>query len=209
MTPFDLLFIISFLVTVVAVVRASYLLLRKRMAAAKQTATRLAVFIAIYAVTLVAVSLTTPQKNLRAGEVRCFDEWCITVAGASRQPRIGDVSASGIFYVVTVQVSSRSRERRQREVDVYTYLTDIRGRRFDVSPAGQGALQGAGLAGAPVTSFLDPGGSFESRLAYDVPKDVTDVGFVKTSHGWFPTRLIIGESSSFLHRPTVVQLGPF
>ena len=56
------------LMTVGAVLRAGYFLLRKRAAAAKQTANRLAVFIAIYAVTLVLVSLVTPQKKLRAGE---------------------------------------------------------------------------------------------------------------------------------------------
>jgi hypothetical protein len=207
MTPSDLLFIVSFLITVGAVIRAGYFLLRKRAAASKQTATRLAVFIAIYAVTLVMVSLVTPQKKLRAGDARCFDEWCITVVSASRQPRIGDVTANGIFYLVTVRVSSRSRGRRQREVDVYTYLTDSLGRRFDVSPTGQGALERTGLAGALVTSFVDPGGSFYSRLAYDVPINATDIGFVKTSHAWFPLRLIIGESSSFLHRPTIVLLG--
>ena len=207
MTPSDLLFILSFLITVVAILRAGYRLLRQRVAAAKQTATRLAVFIAMYAVTLVVVSLATPQQRLRVGDLRCFDEWCITVVNTSRQPRVGDVAANGIFYVVTVRVSSRSRGRRQREVDVSTYLADSLGRRFDVSPSGQGALERTGLAGPPVTSFVDPGGSFESRLAYDVPIDATDVGFVKTSQGWFPFRLIIGDSSSFLHRPTIVLLG--
>jgi hypothetical protein len=206
MTLFDLLFILSFLIVGVAFGRACYLLLRKRMSAARHTATRLSVFIAIYAVTLVVVSLVTPQKKLRLGEVRCFDEWCITVVSASRQPSIGNVSANGIFYVVTVRVSSRSRGRRQREVDVHTYLTDSRGGRFEVSPSGQEALRRAGLAGPSVTSFVDPGESIESRLAYDVPKDTPDLAFVKTSYGWFPVRLIIGESSSFLHRPTVVQL---
>ena len=68
MTPSDLLFIVSFVITVVAVIRAGYLFLRRR-AAAKQTATRLAVFIAVYALTLVVVSLVTPQKKLRVGDV--------------------------------------------------------------------------------------------------------------------------------------------
>src|SRR5580704_8574124 len=206
MTPFDLLFIISFLVTVIATVRAGYLLLRKRVAAAKQTGTRLAVFLTIYGVTLVGVSLASPQKKLRVGEVRCFDEWCITVASASRQPSIGDVRANGIFYVVTVRVSSRSRGRRQREGDVCTYLTDSRSRRFDVSPMGQNALQRAGVAGEPVTSFVNPGGSFDSRLAFDVPQDATDVGFLKKGCGWLPNP-IIGDPGSFLHRPTTVRLG--
>jgi hypothetical protein len=154
MTPFDLLFIVSFLATVVAVVRASYLVFRNRVTAAKRTATRLAMFIATYAVTLVAVSLVSPQKKLRVGEPRCFDEWCIAVTSTSQHASIGNVSANSIFYVVTVRVSSHSRGRRQREVDVYTYLTDSLGRRFDVSPDGQGALERAGLAGAPVTESL-------------------------------------------------------
>jgi hypothetical protein len=206
LTLSDLLFIASFLITIVATVRAGYFLLRRRAVAAKQTATRLAVFIAIYFVTLVVVSLLTPQKKLRVGDVRCFDEWCIAVVSASRQPRVADVAAKGNFYLVTVRVSSRSRGRRQREVDVYTYLADSLGRRFEVSATGQGALERSGLAGSILTSFVDPGGSFESRLAYDVPLDATDVGFVKTSHGWFPLRLIIGESASFLHRPAIVLL---
>ena len=208
MSLFDLLFILSSLIVVVAFVRACYLVLRKQVSAAKHTVARLAIFIAIYTVTLVAVSLVTPQKKLRLGDVRCFDDWCISVVSASRQPSIGNVSANGIFYIVTVRVSSRSRGRRQREVDVLTYLTDRRGRRFEVSPVGQDALQRAGLASPSVTSFVDPGESIESRLAYDVPNGTTDLGFIKTSYGWFPVRLVIGDSSSFFHRPTVVELGP-
>ena len=206
MSRFDLLAIVSVLATVGALVRVGYLLIRKRTAAARKTATRLATVVALYAITLIVVSLVSPKKVLEMGAVRCFDEWCITVTSASRQPSIGDVPATGIFYVVTVRVSSRSRGRRQRESDVCPYLTDSQGRRFDVSPLGQQALQRKGLAGEPVTSFVDPGDSFDSRLAYDVPQDATDVGFVKTGCGWLPNP-IIGDSGSFLHRPTTVRLG--
>ncbi len=205
MNLFDLLFIVSVLATVGALVRVGYLLIRKRTAAAKKTATRLATFVAMYAVTLVVVSLASPGKLLAIGDTRCLDEWCITVTGASRQPSIGVVHANGIFYVVTVRVSSRSRGRRQREIDVCTYLTDSVGRRFDVSPTGQQALQRAGLAGEPVTSFVDPGGNFDSRLAFDVPQDATGVGFLKKGCGWLPNP-IIGDPGSFLHRPTIVRL---
>jgi hypothetical protein len=89
---------------------------------------------------------------------------------------------------------------------VYSYLIDSEGRRFDVSPIGQEALERSGLAGAPPTSFVDPGGAFESRLAFDVPADALDVGYVKTSRGWFPRLLIIGEPASVLHRPTIIKL---
>jgi hypothetical protein len=206
MNAFDLFAILSFLLTIGAFVRIGYFLIRKRTAAASKTAARIATFLAIYAVVLVAVSLVSPRKVLAVGEVRCFDEWCITVTAASRQPTIGEVRATGIFYLVTVRVSSRSRGRRQRETNVCTYLTDSSGRRFDVSSEGQNALQRAGLAGEPLTAFVDPGKGFESRLAYDVPQDASDVGFVKTGCGWLPNP-IIGDPGSFLHRPTVVRLG--
>ena len=206
MNLFDLLFIISFLTTVGAVVRVGVLLIRKRTAAARKTVTRLAIFVTTYTIVLMAVSLLSPGKVLAIGDVRCFDEWCITVTSASRQPSIGDVRASGVFYVVAVRVSSRSRGRRQRERDVCTYLIDSRRRRFDVSAIGQSALQRAGVAGEPVTSFVDPGGRFESRLASDVPLDATDVGFVKTGCGRLPNP-IIGDPGSFLHQPTIVRLG--
>jgi hypothetical protein len=206
MTPFDLLFIVSFVGMIIGALRTGYLLARGRIVAARITALRLVGFVALYGSALVLVSLLSAGKVMAVGEPRCFDEWCIAVTGVSRKPSIGNVKANGLFYVVSLRVSSRSRGRRQRENDVYTYLTDGRGRRFEVSPSGQDALERAGLAGSPPTSFVDPGGAFESRLAFDVPDDASDVGFVKTSHGWFPRLLIIGEPGSLLHSPTIVQL---
>ncbi len=75
---------------------------------------------------LVTVSLATPQKVLPVGELQCFDDWCITVQAVARQQRIGATSAHGVFLVVTTRVSSRARGRRQRETDVYVYVTDYR-----------------------------------------------------------------------------------
>ena len=206
MTPFDLLFILTVLITVVALLRVGYQLVRTRTAAARTTFLRLAAYLATYAVTLMAVSVLSPGEAWQIGEARCFDEWCITVTSASRQPSIGSARATGIFYVVTLRVSSQSRRRPQRESDVDTYLVDGRGRRFDVSGAGADALQRAGLAGQPVTSVVAPGGGFKSRLAFDVPLDATDLRFVKASHSGFPRRVIIGDPESFLHRPTIVRL---
>ena len=64
MSPFDLLAILSVLATVGALVRVGYLLIRKRTAAARKTATMLATFVAIYAITLIVVSLVSPKKVL-------------------------------------------------------------------------------------------------------------------------------------------------
>jgi hypothetical protein len=208
MSIFDLLFLASMLGVAVVLVRILYLLIRTRWRAAGRAAAWLLLFIAAYMLVLVGFSIAEPRQEVAIGTPQCFDDWCITVEEASRQDAIGTTRATGTFCVATLRVSSRAKGRPQRETDVRVYLLDDRGRRFDVSPAGQRALERQGLAGSPLTSYADAGGSFESRLAFDVPRDVRQLNLVKRSWGWFPLRLIIGGPQSWLHRPTVVPL-PF
>jgi len=208
MSIFDLLFLVSMLGVAVAAVRVIYLLIRTRWRAAGRAASWLLMFIAAYMLVLAGFSIAEPRQEVAIGTPQCFDDWCITVEKASRQDDIGTTRATGTFCVATVRVSSRAKRRPQRETDVRVYLLDDRGRRFDVSSAGQRALEQQGLAGLPLTSFVDAGGAFEIRLAFDVPRDVRQLNLVKTSWSWFPFRLIIGDPQSWLHRPTVVPL-PF
>jgi hypothetical protein len=208
MSVFDLLFLTSMLGVAVVLVRLIYLLIRTRWRAAGKAASRLLLFIAAYMLVLTGFSIAEPRQQVPLGTPQCFDDWCITVEKASRQAVIGTARAAGTFCVATVRVSSRAKGWPQRETDVRVYLIDDRGRRFDVSPTGQRALEQQGLAGLPLTSYAGAGGSFESRLAFDVRRDVRQLNLVKTSWGWFPVRLIIGDPQSLLHRPTVVPL-PF
>jgi hypothetical protein len=206
MSIFDLLFLVSILGVVIVLLRVIYLAIRARWRAAGKAAAWLLTYIAAYMLVLVGFSMAEPQKQVAVGEPQCSDDWCITVEQVSRQDVIGATRASGTFCIATVRVSSRAMGRPQREMDVRVSLIDDRGRRFDVSPAGQRALEQQGLAGRPVTSFVEPAGSFESRLAFDVPRDVGQLNLVKSSWGWFPVRLIIDDPQSWLHRPTVVLL---
>jgi hypothetical protein len=208
MSIFDLLFLASMLGVAAVLVRVLYLLIRTRWRAAGRAAACLLMFVAAYMLVLVGFSIAEPRQEVAIGTPQCFDDWCITVEAASRQDAIGTTRATGTFCVATLRVSSRAKGRPQRETDVRVYVFDDRGRRFDVSPAGQRALERQGLAGLPLTSYAAAGGSFESRLAFDVPRDVRQLSLVKTSWGWFPLRLIIGGPQSWLHRPTVVPL-PF
>jgi hypothetical protein len=207
LTLFDLVFIAAFLGTAGSVVRALVQLPRGRLDAASRTATRLAVFLAIYALSLIVVSLFSPVEAVPLGAEQCFDDWAISVTGVERADRIGDTAAEGVFWIVSVRVSSHALRRRQRETDVHVYLMDGQGRHHEVSARGQAALEQEGLAGPPLTSFLDPGASFQSKLAFDLPKGATNVAFVKRNQAWFPGLFIIGDPSSFLHRPTRVPLG--
>ena len=206
MSLFDLLFLLCFAAAVITVCRIGYLALRRRFRAAGRIFIRLTVCVAVYMLVLIGFSLAEPQREVPIGTPRCFDDWCITVEQSARQAAIGTTRAAGTFRVVTLRVSSRAKRITQRENDLYIYLIDESGRRFEISPSGQQALAQAGLAGEPLTSFVGPGGSFESRVAFDVPPDARHLGLIKASHGWFPVRLIIGEPQSWLHRPTIVPI---
>jgi hypothetical protein len=209
MSIFDLLFIICFLTAVVALFRAAYHACRRRWARSALVLRRLGYGCGLYAAVLIAVSLTSRPKVLRMGERQCFDEWCISVERAARQLELGKapvtVNAGGIFCVVTVRVSNRARRRAQRETDVGVCLVGPEGRRYYPSPHGQLALDATGAGGEDLTTKMAPGGSFERTVVFDVPKEAVDLGLVVT-HGRFPGALIIGDSQSFFHAPTVVKL---
>jgi hypothetical protein len=206
MSIFDLLFLVSMLGVAIVLIRVIYLAIRSRWRATGKTAAWLLMYIAAYMLVLLGFSVVEPQKEVPLGSPQCFDDWCLTTERASRHDAIGTTRASGTFCIVTVRVSSRARRRSQRETDVRISLIDDRGRRFDVSPAGQQRLEQQGLAGKPLTSFVGAGGSFESRLAFDVPRDARQLNLEKSSWAWFPGRLIINDPQSWLHRPAVVPL---
>jgi hypothetical protein len=206
---FDLLFIVCFLAAAISLLRAAYYACRRRWMSSARVLRRLGYGAGAYTIVLVAVSLTSSVKVLRMGERQCFDDWCISVERVARQSQIGErpaaANARGAFWLVTVKVSNAARRRAQRETDVGVCLIDPAGHRYYPSPPGQMALDATGAGGQELTTMMAPGGSFERTVVFDVPRDSTDLGLVVT-HGPFPGVLIIGDSGSFLHAPTVVRL---
>lgn len=164
----------------------------------------LAFFISLYAILLVSVSLVSPQKVLAMHQMQCFDEWCASVEQVEQRPVIGNVQANGLFYLVTVQVTSQAKRISQRALDATVFLMDEHGVRYDLSPQGQKALAAAGQAGQPLNSLVDAGGSFTYTAVFDLPASITQPGLV-ISHGAFPGLIIIGDAQSFLHKPTLVR----
>jgi hypothetical protein len=207
MTILDLLFILCVLGSAGSLVRVAYLAVRGRARAALRAAGRWAAFAACYLAVLVAVSLTQSQRIVAIGREQCFDDWCLTVDSVRYHDSIGSAAAKGTWAVVTAHVSSHMRGRRQSEPDAYGYLLDASGHRIEQSERGQAALVGGGMAGTPMGSFVEPNGSFTSRMAFDVPRDTGALVFVKERRARFPGIIIIGDPVSLFHRRTVVPLG--
>lgn len=207
MTIYDLVFLVSFLIVAGTVLRLAYLAARKRWPTARRLSQRLAAFIAVYFAALLACSAFQPAKTVALHEPQCFDDFCIAVDSAVRQPSIGTTAARGDFIVVSGRLVSRAARRRQRETDVAGVLRVDANDYVGISESGEAALRSMGLAGDSLTSFVEPLGSNAFKLAYDVPKSSRRFEFV-VQHGAFPADIIIGDSQSFFHRRTAVEL-PF
>ncbi len=117
----------------------------------------------------------------------------------------GVVTTHGMFYLVTVRVSSWARGISQRALDAQVYLLDASNQRFDPDASGQRALDATGQGGQPLDSKVAPGGSFTRTVVFNLPKGSSHLVLVVT-HGLFPDVLIIGSEQSFLHKPTIFQL---
>ncbi|HEY4321007.1 MAG TPA: hypothetical protein VGM77_07455 [Gemmatimonadales bacterium] len=205
MTLFDLLFLVCAMALLVTCLRGLYLAARRRWMSLGSLVIKLATAIAVYLAVLLGVSIVSPARLLPLGEPQCADEWCIAVTGSARTATIDGTAARGTFDIVTVRVSNRGLGRRQREVDVYAYLMDAAGHTYQVSPAGEAALQHTGISGDSLTDFVDAGRSIERHLVFDVPVDVTDLRLIKATHHWTPAQLVIGDGQSIAHRPVGMQ----
>lgn len=209
MSVFDLLFLCCFLMAMASLLRAAYLACRRRWAKAGKLFKRLGYGIVVYGSVLVAVSLTSRPTLLAMGEKMRFDEWCISAERATQMPTIGEsamaIDADGVFWLVTVKVSSEAKRRAQRATDAAVWLIDSQSVRYYPSAEGESVLDAIAGSGPELSTMLAPGGSFERTVVFDVPKDSADLKLGVT-HGFFPGVLIIGDAQSFLHAPRLIKL---
>jgi hypothetical protein len=211
MSLFDLFFIVCFFVAVILVLRSVYCACRRRWSASARALALLGIGALVYGSVLVGVGFASRPNYLPMGTKQCFDDWCVSVERAAQQPTIGagpeSAQASGVFRLVTVKVTSQARRVAQRAADVEVCLIDSRGQRYAPSPIGQRALDLAAGSGPELSSMVEPGASFERTVVFDLPTDASDVGLIVT-HGRFPSVLIIGDTQSFCHAPTILRLEP-
>lgn len=193
MTPFDLVFILVFLATLVLLARIGMAAARGRRAVAARRLRVLASALAGYMLVVLLVGVFTPRQEVPIGQRQCSDDWCIAVARVSAVPE-----APGERHVdIEFEISSRARRITQRERFVTTYLRDGDGHRYDPTPSpGQ----------PPFDVPLQPGEHLSTHRSFIVPDDIRGLGVVITREGDipFPRCCIIGEGP--LHKPPVTSL---
>ena len=191
MTPFDLLFLASFLVSVITLVTAAVMAIRGRASRAFLILGVWLVCAAIYLGISVAVAYAAPQRVIAAGTPWCFDDWCLTVK---------NINHAGTNYTVDLLFSSEAKRVTQRANGAWIYLRDESDTHYDPTP---------NASDVPLDIQLQPGESVAAQRSFKVPANVRELGLV-TGHGGPPcgvmSLVVIGQGGCLFHKQTMIRL---
>ncbi len=207
----DLFFLASVLMVLILITCIAVAAAQGRKDKARRLARSLGLFVAGYALVLIAVALILPRRFHAPGERRCYDDWCVAAVSArvaessTNQPC--QAAPESRNWVAVVEVSSDAKRVRQRARDARVELEDREGRRYRPcgGPLGPGPLGQSREAPRSLTDELGPGESFRVALRFLLPETAEPAGLV-VHHGAFPGNVIIGDDQSFLHPPALLRI---
>ncbi len=154
----------------------------------------------IYFAVLLGVSWWQPARVVPPFGNQCFDEMCFAVVGADElRSFAGATEPTGRLLRVHVRIQNRGHGHAESEGLIRGYLVDREGRRYD--PV-------RGLSGVPLRARVPAGAEVVSEPVFLLPGSAADLRLVLTHGRWQPGTLVIGDSDSLLHRPTVARLAP-
>jgi len=195
MNLFDLVFILLFLVTVAALLRAGYLAVRGRSSRVRRLLRNWCVGAAAYFAMVIAVSLLAPRRVIELNTPQCWDDLCVAVEKVEKlEPPPG---SSRTAYEVTVRMSSRARQRAQREKNVVMYLTDERDGRYEPTPR---------ESDVPFDTLLQPQQAIAVTRRFEVSAETQLRGVVVTHEGGFPIGWFIVGYDSWFRKPAMVRI---
>jgi hypothetical protein len=193
MTIFDLLFLALVLATLITLLTSLVTALRGRGARALRILRNLGIAAAIYLVIVAAVGLFSTERVLRVGDPWCFDDWCLSVENVSHAP-----APPFVAYTVSLRLFSQAKGISQRAKNAWIYIIDEHGNRYAPDPD---------PTATPLDVLLGPGQSVTTTRIFRLPAGSGGLGLI-TGHGGpvNPGKLVIGDESSLLHKPTYVRL---
>jgi hypothetical protein len=174
---------------------------------------------ALYVVALTASSLTSRERVLRMNEDKAFCGFyldChlqVAVKNVDTARALGNgvapLRAGGMFYVVTLRVSSTAVRARMHLLDPQVVVRDAQGREHHRVPAAEAALAARGAPAESLTRDLGPEEEFLTTVVFDLPADAREPRLAVTEGIWADKLIeliLIGDEDSFLHKRTAFEL---
>jgi hypothetical protein len=170
-----------------------------------------AVWFLFYFAMLVGFSLKSEEKELALNKPKAFCGFyfdChmhIAVTGVRKAKTIGNKTAGGEFYVVTVNVSSDAVKARLGLTGVDTHVVDLFGGEYTRDIGAESEL-------GPQPDFrtqIGPGESFTREIVFDLPADVQHPRLDIREGGGIDKLLetfLVRDEDSILHKRTYFKL---
>ena len=167
-----------------------------------------AVWLMFYTTTLLGVSLASREETLRLNEAKAFCGFYLdchlhaSVSDVRTEKQIGDRIAQGIFYIVTIKISSDARRAAIGLLDPQFEVVDEQHGTFQ-------PIEDLTVYGNPFERKVPAGGSFEGEIVFDLPANIENprldiaegIGIDKIIES-----VLIGDEDSILHKRVFFKL---
>jgi hypothetical protein len=198
-----------------------YAITHRKFAFARGVLLVAAIMTATYLGLLLLFSFSSREKILALGDEKHFCELdchlAYSVLDVQKAKTLGtapnQTTTSGTFYVVTIKtrfdedtISPRRGNGPLTPNSRVVTIVDQLGRTFSPSPVADRALAADGAPGTALTTPLQPGQSYMTRIVFDLPADVQNPTLLVREGEWL-THFVIGHENSPLHKKTAFQLG--
>jgi hypothetical protein len=169
---------------------------------------------------LLFFSFTSREENLRKGDRKYFCEidchLAYSLEETSRTKALGippqTTGAGGSFWIVTIKtwfdpstIASFRGNGPLTPNPRAVFLVDESGHRYEVSPAGQKALEESRGPSTPLTRVLHPGEAYTTTFVFDLPDGVHRASLFLGDAPGIETLLIDHENSLF-HKKIYFEL---
>jgi len=174
---------------------------------------------ALYLFALGTSSLTSRERLLGLNEDKAFCGFYLDChmqvavsrvdTGRALGPASAPLRASGVFYVVTLRVSSTAVAVRLHLLDPQLVIRDAQGREYRRAAAAENVLASGGAPAESLTKELGPKEAFTTTVAFDLPADALAPRLSVTEGIWADKLIelfLIGDEDSFLHKRTAFEL---
>jgi hypothetical protein len=156
------------------------------------------------------VSFASQPKFLNLDQERCFDEMCYSVKSVTMTHTLGQFTAQGDYYIITIQLRSAAQRTAQKPSQPDLFIVDSQGNRYSkIVNAGNEFEMGQPVTNAQLwDQKIQPGEIVSRIVAFDLPRDIGQPGLVVTEGIGPLSTILIGDEGSLFHAKTEFLLNP-
>jgi hypothetical protein len=170
-----------------------------------------AVWFAFYLLMLFAFSLSSEEKDLRQNQPKEFCGFYLdchmhtAVTDVRKTKTLGNKTANGEFYIVTVKVSSNAKQATLGLLTVDAHVVDAGGHTYPRDAQAETQLP----TQPDFDQKISPVESFEKQIVYDLPADVQNARLdIREGYGidHVIEAVLVDDEDSLLHKRAYFKL---